>query len=474
MDTVVVDVTTASASRALTPAVARQDSHVTSEESSGQHRVELLQVLPDHLKLGITALGFENFLRRSKWPESYRRNDPARIARGGRDVTKWADGSALTGYDLCEHIKDWLRRHGHEGKSVCEVLLGEKSAHIKLCADCFVSHIQSRTVNQLMGTLRQAAVQHCEHLPVDPALWIDYVCVRQCQKGGFNLPQIGALINEIGCTLLELDRPAKALRRSWCIFEMFVTVNQSRRLLIVDERLTTLSVCELMRLGRHFILFCSGRGAKPALYAQRREELMPMIASEDMDASEPEDKETVANYIRGGVGFNELDDRIREALDSFLDHNLIDTRFNHVLDWVTLSACFTFVLYAIDVLFIGSAALCIATLCLACVNGAWFFAWLAVACTKFKKKFFIWMLARIFHAPILQPFWRCFAGQFPTSYAVMSANVSFQIGVGLLFAVCCLAASSWMLFCAIRGLLESGSWPATCTPLRTYSYNATS
>tara|TARA_B110001452_G_scaffold265934_1_gene271604 strand:+ start:2235 stop:2513 length:279 start_codon:yes stop_codon:yes gene_type:complete len=62
-------------------------------------------------------------------------------------------GDRLTGYDMVEATKVWLKKNGGEEKSVCEILrergwegIGE--------AEVFLSHVQAETPKETMEAMR--------------------------------------------------------------------------------------------------------------------------------------------------------------------------------------------------------------------------------------------------------------------------------------------------------------------------------
>lgn len=141
--------------------------------------------------------GFEEFMLASEWT-SYQRDE----ATLGWVTSAYGDG--LTGYDMCEHVKNWLRQTSNDSYSLCEVLLRQGSPHVKRGPDCFASHVQLLPIGRFLDTLVEAPTHFPLSMPMVPFYWIDYACLRQCQAD-FKLPLIRDLVNRVGVTLVELD-----------------------------------------------------------------------------------------------------------------------------------------------------------------------------------------------------------------------------------------------------------------------------
>ena len=148
-------------------------------------------------------------------------------------------GDRLTGYDLAEAIKTWLRNNNAEDKSVCEVLkergwdgVGE--------ADVFLSHVQAEHPRESLGAManiderRGAARRGTKHM--GSKIWVDYFCLRQATKAGdFKPDQVVELIRKTGSVYVLMDGEetlSSYPTRTWCVFELSSTVETKAALVI--------------------------------------------------------------------------------------------------------------------------------------------------------------------------------------------------------------------------------------------------
>ena len=101
-------------------------------------------------------------------------------------------GNRLTGYDLAEAIKVWLKKNNAEDKSVCEVLkergwegIGE--------TEVFLSHVQAESPDETLNAMRiidfrgGPARRGTKHQI--SKIWVDYFCLRQL-KNDFQTKQV--------------------------------------------------------------------------------------------------------------------------------------------------------------------------------------------------------------------------------------------------------------------------------------------
>lgn len=148
----------------------------------------------------------------------------------------------LTGYDVNEHVREWLQKNGYEKWSVVEVLAarvteGNKRYTLqRRCAptgltelssqlwesyegsvdwskylglvNVFYSHIQSKPITRTFECMKVGCVTHQADLrmPEDKTFfWLDYLVLRQCQVGDFSLTNVLSIIQDTGFTMIELD-----------------------------------------------------------------------------------------------------------------------------------------------------------------------------------------------------------------------------------------------------------------------------
>ena len=148
-------------------------------------------------------------------------------------VTK-AHGGALVGYDLCCGVKEYLKATGNEHESICTLLLKRGSKHVGR-ANVFYSHVQAVPVRRTLECMREGMEAHKAELSTGTTKvfhWLDYTTLKQCQSD-FQMPVVRKTIGKLGFTLAELDNaPGKYLGRSFCMVEMFETINSGGKLCI--------------------------------------------------------------------------------------------------------------------------------------------------------------------------------------------------------------------------------------------------
>ena len=269
-----------------------------------------------HLRLGITRVGFSHFLATSGW-SNYQRPEALRWVEE-------AYGKQLTGYDLCEHIRDWLRQTNNVGLSVCEVLARQGSKHVRRGADCFLSHVQARPVEDFCETLVMVPERFARHLPLMPFFWIDYMSLRQSHND-FNVHHIRALIAEIGCTLVELDERANYLARTFCIFETFANAEAAGQLLLYDTHQSVSYTHQSIFPQKSFsgivaVLYCGRRVESEAMRARRALQVNSATAQAHM----AEHKQQIDTFIVTTVGFEALDRTIMQAINAGMDMHVRD------------------------------------------------------------------------------------------------------------------------------------------------------
>lgn len=251
-----------------------------------------------HLLLGISERGMVQFLERIGFPGSYTRDEREEFPGLGWVTRQYGPG--LTGYDLCEAVRAWLRAEDKEQQSVCEVLRSEGSPHIAQ-ANVFYSHVQRFSIGATIYCMGRACRDHAHALrragrgsPKQTGLvkteglffWLDYFCLRQCQSD-FNIPNVLSVVKQIGCTLAEIDAHMDYLSRTWCILELISTIMGDAMLLVAVR----LEPHELTR----------------KLHATRVD-----VAS--ATTRNPRDKHAIDKLIADSVGFDTVNELTHAAL----------------------------------------------------------------------------------------------------------------------------------------------------------------
>jgi hypothetical protein len=180
-----------------------------------------------HFKPGMNLEAIESVLQDVLQWESYKR-DESRFMSAGEC---WNIFHEKNGYDLGEVVRDFLVVNGFEKLAPSEVLWSEERAGVGE-ATVFFSHVQQLPVATALETLREATKVYVEEIGANPIFFIDYMCIRQAQKGDFDLKTVRQAIHDIPRLLIELDgekdergfaAPAY-FGRSFCIFEVFAAV----------------------------------------------------------------------------------------------------------------------------------------------------------------------------------------------------------------------------------------------------------
>jgi hypothetical protein len=221
---------------------------------------------------------------RIKWADSL--FGPVGLNRNGK-----IPAYSLTGYDLCDFLRTWLTDNGHEGRSVCEVLLEDpKFGHLRRhtrSATIFYSHTQRLAPLWTLDELREAQKQLKASLPEEEGqfFWMDYFCLRQCQNDFKNAHVIG-LIKQIGLTVAEIDNTLEYLRRSFCILELYATIAAESTLLCQTH-----------------------------LDAEEMEEQLTAdpVNSKAAQTRSAEHKIQIDRYIEGSIGFQAVDEAVHRA-----------------------------------------------------------------------------------------------------------------------------------------------------------------
>ena len=179
----------------------------------------------------------------------------------------------LTGYDLIQCIKQWLRQQGAADKSVCEVLL-ERGNNWDLLggtnpgrkppvgqAEIFLSHVQAEPPLDTLCLMRK--IDH-GHAGVSSKCfqWLDYFSLRQCQSD-FKAPEIVKLISEIGHTAVNMDKKRQVWERSFCVLETYATVRAGAGLSVRHVHVGDPAMLMAGAGGRDFVACCCGAFVGP-------------------------------------------------------------------------------------------------------------------------------------------------------------------------------------------------------------------
>ena len=138
-----------------------------------------------HFNLGLSLEEIQGAVDHMLPWGSYTR-DESRFLDG--DGECWNNGE-INGYDLGEVVRDFLRANSFERLSIAEVLWSEGREGVAE-ATVFFSHIQKLPVKTALQTLREASKVYRKQMGVAPKFFIDYLCIRQAQKGDFDLPKV--------------------------------------------------------------------------------------------------------------------------------------------------------------------------------------------------------------------------------------------------------------------------------------------
>jgi hypothetical protein len=183
-----------------------------------------------HFNLGLSLEEIEEALNCMLPWDSYTRDKSRFLDKDGKC---WNNGK-INGYDLGEAVRDFLRANGFEHLSIAEVLWSEGRAGAAE-ATVFFSHIQQLPVKTALRTLKEASKEYDKQMGVSPKFFIDYLCIRQAQKGDFDLPKVRKAIHTTPLLLVELDdaqggtgnAAPEYFNRSFCVFEVFAAVESS-------------------------------------------------------------------------------------------------------------------------------------------------------------------------------------------------------------------------------------------------------
>jgi len=219
-------------------------------------------------------------------------------------------GDWVTGYDLAEAIKVWLKNNNAEDKSVCEVLkergwegIGE--------AEIFLSHVQAESpsqtlfamdhINRRIGPARKGTKGY------NSKVWVDYFCLRQL-KNDFKTQQVEQLIRKTGAVYVSIDGELTGNSyptRSFCVFELASAVENGATLMIKTP------VSGPLRAPLCPCTCCTYSCCGCCIWHP-----MPdyTIDAENATARRAEDKAKVDKYIEEGPGFARVNQMMEREL----------------------------------------------------------------------------------------------------------------------------------------------------------------
>ena len=185
-----------------------------------------------------------------------------------------------------------------EGRSWCEVLEAQRSAHVGK-ANVFVSWALSQGIDALADALERWLERHADrHDAGSTFFWICDFSIRQKPKDvcGADVAHLGDIVREIGHTALFLDPwdAPQPLARAWCLWELYHTVDCGARLDVVmsDE--------QRRRFRRALMNEDGGDGLESITRA------VTSIDVERAETRKAKDRDMIMDAVRGSVGFYEL------------------------------------------------------------------------------------------------------------------------------------------------------------------------
>ena len=287
--------------------------------------------LPPHLLLApnyATALKFIQtelggpWTKVDPWTKSLSADDVRAIRSEYPESLWWIAktyGNRLTGYDLAEAIKVWLKKNNAEDKSVCEVLKARGWEGIGE-TEVFLSHVQAETPSHTLEAMFKIdnrlgpARNGTKHL--NSKIWVDYFCLRQL-KNDFQTQQVEQLIRKTGAVYVFMDGEETGSSyptRTFCLFESATAISNGATLMIrtpVSGPLapptwpcTCCTCCTYTCCG----IFCRWRP-------------MPdyTIDAANATARRADDKAKVDKFIEEGAGFA----RVNQMMERELRHSAV-------------------------------------------------------------------------------------------------------------------------------------------------------
>eukprot|EP00929_Paragymnodinium_shiwhaense_P086269 TRINITY_DN46799_c0_g1_i1.p1 TRINITY_DN46799_c0_g1~~TRINITY_DN46799_c0_g1_i1.p1 ORF type:complete len:538 (+),score=70.28 TRINITY_DN46799_c0_g1_i1:64-1677(+) len=242
------------------------------------------------------------FIRCSRRPEGDSRKLPNWLETAFPSVDT---DSFLTGYEICEEIRDFHQQHGLGHVSALEMLYGLDAPGVG-AASHFFSHSQAENLHQTMCCLAQAD----KFIDGHPSFFVDYVCIRQCAKGDFKPHAVQAMITEIGCTVMGLTPvvEAIALRRAWCVFEVACTLRGRAKFMSVP----------------YLPVNATFKGSDWRKMKEHLQEGLKNIrvSLEDCESRDPNDKDMVLAIIKETTGLDKANDLVAKAVRKGLEDSL--------------------------------------------------------------------------------------------------------------------------------------------------------
>lgn len=165
---------------------------------------------------------------------------PLQVAACGSEDTEHGGYYNMTGYDLVDSLRSWLKAESYEGHSMCEVvLIDDRFKDLRKYvgkATVFWSHLQVEGFfghSPLVGFRTEGVRSYnstCYYLwlhfhgapPEDSYVWMDYFCLRQCQSD-FKVQRIIQIIGDINNTVACFDTNFEYTTRSFCVLELYAT-----------------------------------------------------------------------------------------------------------------------------------------------------------------------------------------------------------------------------------------------------------
>lgn len=227
-------------------------------------------------------------------------------------IQKWCKensvGQEETAHDIIKRVKAMC-----DG-SFCDALLQIKPSARKEKAEYFVSHAWSYRFLNLIDALEN---HRRKDKKKDLFVWIDLFVVNQHnaanQEYDFEWWQntFHQGINEMGHTLLVLspwDNPIP-LTRCWCIWEIYgaIKYDSSRFEICMSEQEEAAFENTLIKDFERLVTVASE------------------IDGEKAEASNPEDKKRIFEVIHNTIGFDEINEKVREPIRKWLT-KLITTK----------------------------------------------------------------------------------------------------------------------------------------------------
>jgi len=170
--------------------------------------------VPPHLRLGLNCRAYIEFIDFELIKVGFMKNCTSIRSKYPPGLSWIAEqyGDRLTGYDLAEATKMWLRLNNAEGRSVYEVLM-ERGWEGVGEAEVFLSHVQAEhpkeTQNAMVRISDRAGPARRGTKHEGSKVWVDYFCLRQL-RNDFKPEQIEELICLMGrgctCSDRQTDR----------------------------------------------------------------------------------------------------------------------------------------------------------------------------------------------------------------------------------------------------------------------------